>query len=276
MIELPEAMVFAEQFNAEVKGKRIRAGTRGNAPHKFAFHNRPPEEYAALLPGKTIGEAFARGSAIVVEANPGYAILLGGGGERILLHADASTLPKKHQLYLEFTDGTSLTVTVQGWGSAGLLDAAAIPDHPWCGGGTISPVSEAFTWEHFQGLFDKLESQKDSVKYFAISKPGIAGVGNGYCQDILYRAKLHPRRRAASLTPAERRAFYNAVRKTLKEAVRLRGRDSERDLHDQPGRYQRLLDSTKVGQPCMLCGAAIEKIAFLGGACYFCPECQKA
>ncbi len=275
MIELPEATLLAEQFRAEVRGKRIRAGLFGQTPHKWAFRNREPEEYAALLADKTIGEAVARGSAVVVPVEPRYALVLGGGGERILLHAEASTLPKKHQLHLEFTDGTFLTVTVQGWGSVLLLEEAAVATHPWCGEGLVSPVSDAFTWEYFQSLFDRIESEAHSVKYFAISKPGIAGVGNGYLQDILYRAKLHPRRRAVSLEPRERKAFYRATRQVLQEAVKLGGRDSERDLHDRPGRYRQLLDGTKVGQPCGECGAAIEKISFLGGACYFCPGCQR-
>jgi formamidopyrimidine-DNA glycosylase len=276
VIELPEAMVLAEQLSREVRGKQIQTGVFGSTPHKWAFSSRPAEEYAAILAGKMIGEAAARGSAIVMPVEPDYALVLGGGGQRILLHADASSLPKKHQLLLEFADGAFLTVTVQGWGSVLLLDEGDVAEHPWCGGAQVSPISDAFTYEYFQGLFGKLESEAHSVKYFAISKPGISGVGNGYLQDILYRAKLHPRRRAVSLSRKERRAFYNATRKTLREAVKLGGRDSERDLHDRPGRYRRLLDSTKVGQPCAECGAGIRKISFLGGACYFCPQCQPA
>jgi formamidopyrimidine-DNA glycosylase len=271
MIELPEAMVFAEQFNRDVRGRQIRAFTPGNAPHKFGSYNRPAEEYAAILPGKVVGESVAHRNHILVSLEPGYALSLGGGGERIVLHENDTTLPKRHRLLLEFTDGAFLTVTVQGWGSVSLLDAEEVRLDA-----VVSPVSDEFTWAHFQGLFGKVEGEKSSVKYFAISKPGIPGVGNGYCQDILYRAKLHPRRTAVSLTQAERRAFYNAVRKTLKEAVRLGGRDSEHDLHDRPGRYQRLLHSGMVGQPCGVCGTPIEKIAYLGGACYFCPECQPA
>jgi formamidopyrimidine-DNA glycosylase len=274
MIELPEAMAIAEQLSREVQGKRIAAAEFGRTPHKWAFSNRPPDQYAALLSGKKMGKAYARGSAIVAPAEPGYALVLGGGGERILLHADASTLPKKHQLLLSFSDGAYLSVAVQGWGSVLLLDATEVPTHAWCGGGSVSPVSDDFTWDYFQRLFGKIESEAHSVKYFAISKPGILGVGNGYLQDILYRAKLHPRRRAASLSRRERRSLYSATRKVLKQAVKLRGRDTERDLHDQPGKYHRLLDSTQVGQPCGECGAAIEKISFLGGACYFCPKCQ--
>ena len=69
-----------------------------------------------------------------------------------------------------------------------LLDAAAVAGHEWVGEGRISPVSAAFTWEHFQSLFAQVARPADSVKYFAITKPGIWGVGNGYLQDILYRA----------------------------------------------------------------------------------------
>jgi formamidopyrimidine-DNA glycosylase len=99
-------------------------------------------------------------------------------------------------------------------------------------------------------------------------------VGNGYLQDILFRAKLHPKQRAVNLTHAQKDALYDTIRETLAEAVVLDGRDTERDLHNHPGRYQRLLDSRTVGQPCPLCHTPLEKIHFLGGAAYFCPQCQ--
>jgi formamidopyrimidine-DNA glycosylase len=60
----------------------------------------------------------------------------------------------------------------------------------------------------------------------------------------------------------------------LTQAVALGGRDSERDLFNQPGGYQRLLYSKLVGEPCSVCGTPIEKIRYLGGACYYCPSCQ--
>jgi formamidopyrimidine-DNA glycosylase len=60
----------------------------------------------------------------------------------------------------------------------------------------------------------------------------------------------------------------------MAQAIELGGRSDERDLFNQPGRYQRLLDSQAVGKPCPACGAPIEKMAYLGGACYFCPQCQ--
>jgi len=277
MIELPEASTIARQMNDELRGKRIESGIRGNAPHKFAFYNRPPEEYETILRGKTMGPAIGHGSQIWASVEPDYVLVLGGGGERILFHRSEDTLPKKHQLLLYFQDGTYLTVTVQGWGFAQLFHESetAAQRGYHLGRKAVSPLNDAFTFEYFQGLFEELaRDDPRSVKFFIISKPGIWGVGNGYLQDILFRAKIHPRRRSIEIAGKEKRALYEAIRVTLKQAVELGGRDTERDLYNRPGGYRRILDSRNVGQPCPECGTAIEKIQFLGGASYFCPHCQ--
>src|SRR5512134_4006512 len=104
MIELPEAITIAQQIEQTLLGRRIREGDRGNAVHKFAFCNRPPEQYAEILAGKTIGRCAADGSHIIVRIEPGYALVLGGGGERISYHTTAQMLPKKRQLLLRFED----------------------------------------------------------------------------------------------------------------------------------------------------------------------------
>ncbi len=198
--------------------------------------------------------------------------LQSGGGERIALHRDEKTLPKKHQLLLGFTDGGFLTVTVQGWGSAMLFHQSEVADHPWVGKPGISPLSDAFTFEFFDGRFSELkENDASSVKFFMVSKPGVWGVGNGCLQDILFRARIHPRRRALDLGADQRRALYAAIRETLRQMVALGGRDSELDLYGQPGAYRRVLSSETIGKPCPECGAPIEKIQYLGGASYFCP-----
>jgi formamidopyrimidine-DNA glycosylase len=275
MIELPEALIIARQMTQELQGKQIESCMRGNAPHKFAFYSRSPEEYAALLRGKTMGATTEHGSWILATVEPDYVLVLGEGGERIIFHRDASTLPKKHQLLLHFADGTYLTVTVQGWGSALLLHQSEVATHPYVGKKAVSPLSDAFTFDYFQQLFAELAAADSrSVKFFVISQPGILGVGNGYLQDILFRARIHPRRKAVTLTAEERQALYAAVRQTLTQAVELGGRDTERDLYDHPGGYRRILDSRNVGQPCPECGTPIEKSQYLGGAVYFCPRCQ--
>lgn len=276
MIELPEAVVIAAQMDSELAGKRIVAGNRGNSPHKFAFYTREPEEYEAILPGKTVGHSEARGNATVTEVEPGYLVVLGTGGERILLHGDASTLPKKYHFLLQFEDGTYLTVSIQGWGSAMLLTTEEAKTHWVLKPKGPSPLSDEFTWEYFRGLFEGIAPEdKRAVKFFLISEPGVWGLGNGYTQDILFRAKLHPRRRVMDTSEEERRALYDAVRGVLREAVDQGGRTDEKDLYGRPGGYERTLYSKVVGKPCPRCGGVIEKIAFLGGSSYFCGECQR-
>jgi len=275
MIELPEALIIARQMSEELKGKQIVSGIRGNVPHKFAFYSRSAEEYEAILRGKMMGEATGHGSAILASVEPDYTLVLGGGGERILFHPSESTLPKKHHLLLHFQDGTYLTVSVQGWGNVLLLHQSELVKHPHVGEKRVSPLSEAFTFEYLRGLFEELEEEDArSIKFFIISEPGIWGVGNGYLQDILFRARVHPRRRAIDIVEEERRALHQAIRETLEQAVELGGRDTERDLYDRRGGYRRILDSKSVGQPCPECGTPVEKIQYLGGACYLCPVCQ--
>lgn len=276
MIELPEAMTIARQINETLTGKRIARGDRGNSPHKFAFYTREPDEYAKVLAGKAIGPASAAGSHIDVSLEPDHVLRLGDGGERILFHSSADTLPDKRQLYLRFDDDTYLTVTVQGWGAAQLFHRSELAGRPQWGSVGVSPLSEAFTLARFEALFDDPEQRETrSVKAFiATSKPGVTGVGNGYLQDILFRARIHPRRRAIELDESERRALHAAIVETLRQAVALDGRDTERDLFGERGRYVRLMDSRTRGKPCPDCGTPIEKIQFMGGACYLCPSCQ--
>ena len=72
----------------------------------------------------------------------------------------------------------------------------------------------------------------------------------------------------------EQHALYDALGRTLKQMIDLGGRSSELDLYGNKGGYVRLLDNTTKDTPCPECGTPIEKIQYLGGACYLCPTCQ--
>jgi formamidopyrimidine-DNA glycosylase len=275
MIELPEALVIARQMNQSIEGKRIASAIKGHSPHKFAFSSGTAEEYEAILVDRTIGKARGHGSAILVPIEPGHVLVLGGGGERITIHQEDRTLPKKHHLLLHFADGTHLSVTVQGWGNVLLLPEAEAPNHPHVAAARIAPLSEAFTWGWFHKRFEEVdETSTKSAKFFLISEPGMWGIGNGCLQDILYRARIHPKRRVVSISGDEQRALYHAIQDTLRQMVEQGGRDSERDLYGNRGGYVRILDSRTKGQPCPECGTLIEKSQYLGGAIYFCPTCQ--
>ncbi len=276
MIELPEAIIIAQQITKELNGKQIISGVRNSSPHKFAFTGTySHEEFAAIVKNKKIRTARADGSVILVNLEPDYVLSLGCGGERILYHTREKTLPKKHQLLFNFEDKTYFTVTVSGWGEVRLMEQSNIPNHPHIKNDAISPLSDAFTFPYFNSLFDTVPvTKRVSAKYFIISEPGIWGVGNGCLQDILYRAKIHPKRQVINLSKDERQTLYKAIKHTLTEMVNLGGRDSEHDLYGNPGHYQRILHSKTAGNPCRECGTPIKKIHYLGGAVYFCPTCQ--
>jgi formamidopyrimidine-DNA glycosylase len=274
MIELPEALVIAQQMK-ELKGKRIAYGNRGNAVHRFAFSSGSSAEYEAIFKGRRMGATEGHGSAILALIKPDYVLVLGGGGERILFHQEERTLPKKHHLLLHFEDSTYLTVTVQGWGNTLLLPQAEAGTHPHVQKDRISPLNDAFTWDYFRRLFDLVDKDSAaSIKYFIISEPGVWGIGNGYLQDILFRAGIHPRRKVIDVRERERRVLYDAIVGTLRQAVALDGSDTERDLYGNRGGYMSILNSKAKGQPCPECGTLIEKIQYLGGSCYLCPNCQ--
>jgi formamidopyrimidine-DNA glycosylase len=273
MIELPEAVRLADQIAHETGGKVVESGNCGNSPHKWAFYNRPQEEYARLLPGKKVGRTSASGSLACINLDPGLSLLLGDGGLRVLLHGPGDGLPAKYQLLLRFEEGSALTVSVQGWGFMHLATQEGAAER-FAGHG-LSPLSGKFTYQRFKQALQSYERlEKDSVKKFVISGGVVSGVGNGYLHDILFRARIHPRRRLSDITGNERRRLFGAIRKTIGDAAERGGRDTELDLHGEPGGYRPILDSRAKGEPCSQCGTAIEKIQYLGGACYFCPVCQ--
>ena len=276
MIELPEALIIGQQMDEALKGKRVVSGNRGNSPHKFAFSTGTSEEYAAILEGKVVGSTTSHGMSILTEIGQDHKLVLGCGGERILLHPAGAKLPKKYQLLLQFEDGTALTVTISGWGNTLLLPALEAGQHEHVREGRIAPMDDGFTLDYTKALFaDTDPSSPRSIKYFIVSEPGIWGIGNGCLQDILFRAKLHPRRKVVSIDQDEQRALFDALQETLARIIDLGGRWSERDLFGNRGGYVRLMDSKTKGSPCPECGTPIEKISYLGGSCYLCPGCQR-
>jgi formamidopyrimidine-DNA glycosylase len=113
-----------------------------------------------------------------------------------------------------------------------------------------------------------------SVKAFLATEQRVPGLGNGVLQDILFEARVHPKRKLSAMSVEETETLRRAVTTTLTEMTRMGGRDTERDLHGQPGGYRTRLSRNTVGQSCPRCGGTIEKAPYLGGAVYFCAGCQ--
>jgi formamidopyrimidine-DNA glycosylase len=274
MLEMPEAVTIARQMQSTLTGKTIQHFTRGVLVHKFLWLSKPAEEYDAILSGVQVNGAESYGRSIYLYVGDTHLLWFGELGGRILYHSQGQPLPAKYHLRWDFTDASAMTFNMQMWGFVGLLERSELPKHPYAEMG-IPPLSEAFTKQRFDQLLEEYpEKTKKGVKGFLVTSKHINGIGNGYLQDILFRAKIHPARKIPNITNDERGRMHAAIQDTLYEAIKLGGREDERDLFDHPGGYIRLMSSQTVGQPCPDCGTAIQKISYLGGACYLCPTCQ--
>ena len=116
--------------------------------------------------------------------------------------------------------------------------------------------------------------EKLSVKAFVATKQRIPGLGNGVLQDILFHARIHPKRKMDTLTVEEYEKLYGAVKDTLLAMTVKGGRDTEKDLFGCNGGYKTILSSKTKELPCPVCGGQIKKEAYLGGSVYYCPVCQ--
>ena len=272
MIELPEAVVIAGQVSATLQGKRIMAATANQSPHKFAWYSGDPAQYHSRLAGKTIGPAVAHGNHVEIKAGDMLLVI----SAPLRYHAQGERLPKKHQLLLEFEDATAVSATIQMWGGlfcfkdgekGGMADYHIAREHP-------SPLSDRFDQAYFDSLFGE-NTGKLSAKAFLATEQRVPGLGNGVLQDILWTARIHPRRMMAALSAQEIAAMYGAVKSVLQEMARQGGRDTECDLFGHPGGYRTVLSKNTVGRPCPTCGTSIRKESYLGGSIYYCGGCQR-
>jgi formamidopyrimidine-DNA glycosylase len=276
MFEIPEFVTLARQINDALPGKAVLAGLLGNKPHKFVWYNQTHADFARLAGGKTIGTAWTRGRWLFIPLEPGYLLVFGECGGKMLYHPPTQKPPETYHLYLAFEDGSAFTETTQMWGAMELYERGQEQERQYIKGMRPTPVEPEFTFAYFDNLIDNLlTGKKRSLKGLLTQDQLIPGLGNAIAQDILYRARLHPRRPLNDLAPNQRRDLYDSIQSIVAEAIQKGGRYDEFDLYNQPGQYIRLMDKQSVGRHCTVCGAAIEKIQYLGGSCYFCPICQQ-
>lgn len=274
MIEIPEAVGLAQQLGETVQGKTIDTVEAAHSAHKFAWYQGDPRDYPSLLSGKIIQTARPVGGMVEIAAD-GVQLVLSEGAA-IRFHTSDETIPQKHQLFLQFNDGSLLTVTVQMYAGIFAFREGEM-DNPYyhLAKEKPSPLGEQFTRTHFEDLRSQEGVEKLSVKAFLATEQRIPGLGNGTLQDILYNAKIHPKRKMNSLSATEKTALFASVKETLAEMTEKGGRDTEKDLFDQPGGYLTKCSKNTVGNPCAVCGEPIEKSSYLGGSIYYCPGCQR-
>src|SRR5205823_1772422 len=134
------------------------------------------------------------------------------------------------------------------------------------------PLVPEFTPESFRELLKRRRAQ---LKPLLLDQRFLAGLGNIYVDEALFRAKLHPLRRSDTLSPAEQDALYNGIVAALRQGIHNRGTtlSDYRDAWGTAGRNQeRLLVFRRTGKPCAVCSTPIAKIRVAGRGTHYCPH----
>jgi len=270
MPELPEITVIARQMNKEIAGKRI-AEVEVRQPKIL---NVSPRKLTEAVKGKTIDNVSSKGKWIFVKLKPDYLILINLGMGAELVRSTSKQDPQQgYHFRMVFGDGTGFTARFWWFGYVHLVKEGILGEHKLTSRLGISPVDKGFTENH---LKEMLTGRKIGIKRLLIDQKNIAGIGNVYVQDILFRAGLHPDRRTSTLSDGEIRALYKAILDTLNRSIKLGGLAYERDFHGRNGRFtsEEFLVGYKEGKPCPTCGTTIKKIRTGSTATYICPKCQ--
>ncbi len=137
------------------------------------------------------------------------------------------------------------------------------------------PLGKNFKFSEFKSLINK---EKGKIKQVLMDQEVIAGIGNIYSDEILWKAKIHPFKSAGELSVNELSGLYKAIKEILKKAVKLRGTSISdyRDTVGKPGAYakQRFV-YRREGELCRRCKTIIKRVKIGGRSACFCPQCQK-
>lgn len=275
MPELPEVEIIARGLDKRVSGDSIESVWLGSKPEPLKSS---ATEIDAALRSKTISGVRRVGKHIVfdLEAPPNgkgpsawkssqWIVHLGMTGS---LRVSAPDVPiEKHtHAILRLASGRELRfVDPRRFGRLSVIEKFEAPG--------AEPLQ--ITFEHFAALF---HGRKTPIKSALLNQKLLSGVGNIYADEALFRAGIRPRRRAASLTRDELHKLHVALKKVLKEAIRLGGSSISDyvDANGEEGFFQlKHRVYGREGEPCLVCKTPIKRIVIAGRSSHYCPQCQK-
>jgi formamidopyrimidine-DNA glycosylase len=233
-----------------------------------------PSSFQLRLVGKQITDACRRGKFLHFPLNEGHLIahLRMSGDMRMekRISPDNAPLPpaKYDRVILDFTSCYRLAFNnVRKFGRMWYVEDAQTVFHDL----GIEPLSAEFTPDH---LYKILHAHSRQIKPLLMDQKLIAGMGNIYTDESLFRAKLHPLRKSDSLSLQETENLYHAVRDILNEGIRRSG--ASLDWVYRGGQFQNTFKVyQREGEACYVCGKVVEKIIVGQRSSHFCPNCQK-
>lgn len=275
MPELPEVETIARGLDQRVAGEVIESVWLGSKPEPLKSS---AAEIDSALQSKVIAGVRRVGKHIVfdLESPPvrkghsakkssQWIVHLGMTGS-LRVSPPEQEIEKHTHAILKLSSGRELRfVDPRRFGRLSVIEKFEAPGS--------EPLEIAF--EDFAALF---RGRKSPIKSALLNQKLLSGVGNIYADEALFRAGIRPRRRAASLTRDELKKLHAALKKVLKEAIRLGG-SSISDYVDSNGEEGFFQLKHRVygreGKPCLVCKTPIKRIVLAGRSSHYCPRCQK-
>jgi len=269
-LELPELTVLSGQMNKEIAGKKISEIEIGNPK----CLNMPLQQFQKAIVNRTVKAVEIRGKWLFIQLDSGYVLLFNPGMGADVIHFEpGDKLPEKYQIKFILNDQTGFTIRVWWFCYLHLMKADKLGEHKLVGKLGVNPLDKDFTLDRFKLLLAK---KGGNIKTFLLDQKNIAGIGNVYVQDMLFKARLHPLRKISSLTGTEVEALYKSIQSGLDDSIRLGGLAYERDFYGNKGRYGagEFRIAYKPGKPCPICHTAIQKVKTGSTSSFICPKCQ--
>ena len=285
MPELPEVETIRRQLEPELKGRRIESleVLDGRWSRPLA-----PRALGAAVSGRAVEGLERRGKYLLLRLEGGETLVmhLRMTGNLLIVDGAGGRRPGDARLYrpsaedrhlrarFRLDDGRELWFTdPRRFGEGFLVGAYALEEH-FRGRLGVEPLSDEFTPEALAAMAARRTAP---LKSFLLNQSGVAGVGNIYADEALFRARLHPLSPAGSMRAEHHEALHEAVVETLEAGIAGGGAsiDDYRDARGERGEMQEeFLVHTREGKACVACGEPIRRIVVGGRSTYFCPNCQ--
>jgi len=274
MPELPEVETVRRRLAPLVEGRRFDeveiTDARLTRPHD-------PVEVARELAGERVVLADRRGKYLILRFESGRALVIHLRMTGSVLHqARGELAPDAHRhAVVQLDDGTDLLYRdIRRFGTWLLLEPLEVDAYIDARVGR-EPLVRAYQAKH---LAAELAGRRAPVKAAILDQRTVAGVGNIYADEALWRAQIHPLTPAAALDAEEVKALHRGIRQALQLGLRRQG-STLRDYRLPDGGSGSAQHEFKVygrgGEPCERCGTPIDKIRVAGRGTWYCPRCQK-
>ena len=287
MPELPEVETVRRGLVPVMEGRVIRAAQVNRPDLRWPF----PPRMAERLTGARVNLLRRRSKYILADLSTGETLLihLGMSGRMLISAGDGREMlgefhhhhpaPQKHDhVVLDMEGGARVTFNdARRFGAMDLFPTDTADTHPLLAGIGPEPFGNAFDESYLVG---RLKGKNTPVKAALLDQGIVAGLGNIYVCETLFRARISPKRKAGAISAARVAGMVPIIRQVLGEAIEAGG-SSLRDYRQADGELGYFQHSFQVygreGETCVTegCGASIARIVQSGRSSFYCPRCQK-